>query len=90
MANFGLDSPEGIRPIVNLEAATALLPAVRGATDAASASSSSDGMSASASMSSGITMDEKRRPWWKGQVCYQVWPMSFKDSDGGKFEQIAS
>lgn len=26
--------------------------------------------------------DVKGRPWWKGVMCYQVWPMSFKDSNG--------
>ena len=26
--------------------------------------------------------DAKGRPWWKGVMCYQVWPMSFKDSNG--------
>ncbi|USW56829.1 Putative glycosyl hydrolase, family 13, catalytic domain, glycosyl hydrolase, all-beta [Septoria linicola] len=27
-------------------------------------------------------IDDKGRPWWKGVVAYQVWPMSFKDSNG--------
>ncbi|CZT24040.1 related to alpha-amylase [Ramularia collo-cygni] len=31
---------------------------------------------------SNMAADDKERPWWKGQVCYQVWPMSFKDSNG--------
>ncbi|KAK4494720.1 hypothetical protein PRZ48_014076 [Zasmidium cellare] len=26
--------------------------------------------------------EEEQRPWWKGVVAYQVWPMSFKDSNG--------
>lgn len=26
--------------------------------------------------------DPKGRPWWKGVVAYQIWPMSFKDTNG--------
>lgn len=29
-----------------------------------------------------LEIDAEGRPWWKGVVAYQVWPMSFKDSNG--------
>ena len=32
-------------------------------------------------MASMARAGEQSRPWWKNVVCYQMWPMSFKDSN---------
>ncbi|PPJ51751.1 hypothetical protein CBER1_08191 [Cercospora berteroae] len=43
---------------------------------------SSSGSSSTTEFVSIHDLDDKGRPWWKSVVAYQVWPMSFKDSNG--------
>ena len=30
----------------------------------------------------GVMMTEKKQPWWKNAVVYQIYPKSFQDSNG--------
>lgn len=80
MARFDVDFAVDAAPVANPEATTALLDAMNATSDAASSSSGPEAVT----MLSSTALDDKGRPWWKGQVCYQVWPMSFKDSNGGQ------
>lgn len=84
MARFDVDFQECTEEYTGLRGANTPSTATRTPSEVSSISSSMTITSSRTSVSTHTATDDKGRPWWKGQVCYQVWPMSFKDSNGGQ------